>query len=85
MIILYLIHQCQAIDISRFSADNLTMDIQSLSVNMSQSRVQEEAAVRVQAMLMQTIKDTSADLARLMDSAKIITDPAKGNFLNMLM
>ena len=52
---------------------------------MSQSRVQEEAAVKVQAMLMQTIKDTSADLARLMDSAKIITDPAKGNFLNMLM
>ena len=61
------------------------MDIQSLSVNMSQSRVQEEAAVKVQAMLMQTIKDESADLTRLMDSAKIVTDPARGNYLNVLM
>ena len=61
------------------------MDIQSLSVNMSQGRVQEEAAVKVQTMLMQTIKDAGADLARLMDSANIITDPAKGNYLNLLM
>ena len=52
---------------------------------MSQTRVQEEAAVKVQAMLIQTIKEESADLARLMDSAKILSDPAKGKFLDMLM
>ena len=52
---------------------------------MTQSRVQEEAAVKVQAMAMQNIKDASGDLARLMDSAKIISDPAKGNYLNLLM
>ena len=52
---------------------------------MSENRVQEEAAVRVQAMMLKTIKDASADLARLMDSAKTITDPARGNFLNILM
>ena len=61
------------------------MDIQSVSVNVSQGRVQEEAAVRVQAMMLQDIKDASADLARLMDSAKTIIDPARGNFLNVLM
>jgi len=65
--------------------DNLAMDIQSLSVNMTQNRVQEEAAVSVQAMALQTIKDAAADLQRLMESAKITTDPAKGNFLNVLM
>ena len=52
---------------------------------MTQNRVQEEAAVSVQAMALQTIKDAAADLQRLMESAKITTDPAKGNFLNVLM
>ena len=52
---------------------------------MSATQVKEEAAARVQAMTLQTIKDASADLARLMDSAKTVTDPAKGNFLNLFM
>lgn len=52
---------------------------------MAQNRVQEEAAVRLQAMAMKNLKDTGADLARLMESAQIITDPSKGNFLNVLM
>ena len=59
------------------------MDVQSLSVNMAQGRVQEEAAVRVQAMVLQDIKDSSADLERLMESARIITDPARGNYVDM--
>ena len=61
------------------------MEIQSLSENMSQSRVQEEAAVKVQAMKQQSIKDAGADLARIMDSAKVLADPAKGNYLNLFM
>ena len=52
---------------------------------MAQTRVQEEAAVRLQAMMLRTIKDASADLARLMDTAQTITDPAKGNYLDLLM
>ena len=52
---------------------------------MTQGRVQEEATIRVQAMMLQDIKDASADLARLMDSANTVTDPAKGNYLNILM
>ena len=61
------------------------MDIQSLSMNMAQGRVQEEAAVRVQAMVLQNMKDASADLARLMESSQAITDPAKGNYIDMLV
>ena len=54
-------------------------------MNMAQTRVQEEAGLRVQAMALQNMKDTSADLARLMESSQAITDPAKGNYVNMLM
>jgi len=66
-------------------SDNKIMDIQRLSIDTAQIRVQEEAAVRVQAMALQTIKDTAADLTRLIDSAVKISDPAKGNYLNMFM
>ena len=52
---------------------------------MAQTRVLEEAAVKVQAMTLQTIKNAASDLSRLMDSANTITDPAKGNYLNMFM
>ena len=52
---------------------------------MSQSRVQEEAAIRVQAMSTQAIRDIAADLAQLMESANIITDPSRGNYLDMYM
>ena len=61
------------------------MDIQNLSMNMAQNRVQEEAAVQVQAMAMQNIRETSEDLSRLMECAQTITDPARGNFLDMYM
>ena len=61
------------------------MDIQSASVNLAQSRVQEEVAVKIQAMVMNTIKEQSASLDRLMDSSRIITDPARGNYINVLM
>ena len=65
--------------------DNWIMDIQRLSMETSQIRVQEEAAIRVQAMAMQTVKDTAAELDRLIESAKTVTDPAKGNYLNLFM
>ena len=60
------------------------MDIQTLSMNMAQSRVQAEAGVRVQAMALNIVRDNAEDLARLMDSAQIITDPARGTHLDML-
>ena len=59
------------------------MDIQSLSMNMAQTRVQEEAAVRVQAMVLETVRDTSENLAQIMETGNVITDPARGNSLDL--
>jgi len=61
------------------------MEIQSLATNMAQSRVQEEAAVAVTAMALQNVRDTGEDVARIMDSAEMITDPTRGNFLDVMM
>ena len=61
------------------------MDIQSLSTTMAQNRVQEEAAVAVQAMAIQTAQNTSEDLARIMEPGQVIADPARGNFLDVLV
>ena len=52
---------------------------------MALSRVQEEAAVKVQAMAMQTIRDQAAELAKLMDSARIVVDSSRGHNLNLFM
>jgi hypothetical protein len=70
---------------SSIFADTIAMDIQKMSMDMAQNRVQEEAAIRVQAMMLETIKETGADLAKLMESAEAVTDPAKGNYLNLFM
>ena len=61
------------------------MDIQSLSMNTAQNSVQEEVGLRVEAMALNTAKEQGDALARIMDSAEVITDPAKGNYLNMFM
>ena len=50
---------------------------------MAQTQVQEEAAIRLQAMTLDTIKEASADLSRLMESAQAITDPARGSYLDL--
>jgi hypothetical protein len=61
------------------------MSIESASVAMSQQRVQEEAAVRVQAMALSSVEQQSAALEKLMESAQIITDPNLGNNLDISM
>ncbi|MCL2879947.1 MAG: YjfB family protein [Treponema sp.] len=60
------------------------MDIQNLSIQMAQNRVQEDAAISVQAKMIQNMKIAGEDLTRLIESASIITDPAKGNNVNLL-
>jgi hypothetical protein len=59
------------------------MDIESLSTNMAQDQVREEAAVRVESMALQTIREQSAALEKLMESAAAITDPSRGNYLDL--
>jgi len=64
--------------------DNYYMDIQTLSVNMSQARVQEEAAVQVQAMGLNMIKEQAAALEKLLSSVQPITDPNLGRNINLI-
>ena len=75
----------RGLDFFRQIVDNCIMDIQGLSVALSQNRVQEEAAVKVQAMAIGTAREQGEDLARIMESAELITDPAKGNYLDLSM
>jgi len=50
---------------------------------MSQSYVQQEAAVSVQAMALGMAQDQAAGLARVMDASNVITDPTIGNYIDM--
>jgi hypothetical protein len=60
------------------------MDIQSLSVSMSQTKLQEQAAVQVQSMAVNSVKEQSASLEKLMSSAQTISDPNLGRNVNIL-
>ena len=60
------------------------MDIQSASVNLSQARVQEQAAVQVQAMGIDAMKEQAVALDKLLSSAEVITDPNLGRNLNIV-
>jgi hypothetical protein len=51
---------------------------------MSQARVQEEAAVRVEAMGLSAMKEQSAALTKLLESAQTITDPGLGQKINVI-
>jgi hypothetical protein len=60
------------------------MDIQSASVNLSQARVQEDAAIQVQAMGMTAMKEQAVALEKILTSAQVITDPNLGRNLNVI-
>ena len=64
---------------------NSNMDIQSLSVNMSQANVQEQAAVQVQAMGLDMVKEQAAALDKLISSVQSLTNPNMGQNVNLLV
>ncbi len=59
------------------------MDIQSLSVSMSRTQLQEQAAVQVQSMAIDTVKEQSAAVEKLISSAQVVTDPNLGRNINI--
>ena len=63
---------------------NGSMDIETVSVDMSQTMVQEQAAVQVQAMSLDTEKEQAAAVDTLISSAQPITDPNLGQTVNLL-
>jgi hypothetical protein len=62
----------------------MEIDIQALSTGMAQQQVQEEAAIKVQNMALNTAEAQSAALTKLMDAAEVITDPNLGKQVNFL-
>jgi len=52
-------------------------------MNMAQGSVQAEAGVRVQGMALQNMKDQGAEMAKMVQSTEAITDPTKGNYVDM--
>ena len=64
--------------------DNISMDIQTASVNLSQARVQEQAAVQVQSMILDSAKEQAVALEKLLASAQTIVDPNLGQNVNII-
>jgi hypothetical protein len=64
--------------------DNNYMDIQSLSVSMNQEKVQEQAAVQVLAMNLDTVKEQAAALEKILSGLQPITDPNLGQNINRI-
>lgn len=61
-----------------------TMEIENVSTAMSQDKVREEAAAKTQAMAQQQAEAEAAGLAKLMESAEVVTDSEVGNNVDLL-
>ncbi len=61
------------------------MDIQSLSVNMSQANLQEQAAVQDQAMGLDMVKEQAVALDKLISSVQSLNSPNMGQNVNLLV
>jgi hypothetical protein len=60
------------------------MDIENVSTGMTQDKVQQEAALKVQSMAIRNVEEQSAALNKLMESAEVITDTDVGNNVDLL-
>jgi len=60
------------------------MDIQSLSMNMSQAKVQEQAGASVLVKGLEMMKEQGAALEKLLSSVQPILDPNLGQNINLL-
>jgi len=60
------------------------MDIQSLSVNMAQEKVQEQASVSVQKMGLNMMKEEAVALNKLLSTVQPILDQNMGQKVNIL-
>jgi hypothetical protein len=60
------------------------MDIENVSTGMPQDKVQQEAALKVQAMAIRNAEEQSAALNKLLESAEVVTDTEVGNNVDLL-
>jgi len=50
---------------------------------MSQARLQEEAAIQVQAKALDAVREQAAAVEKLIDSVEVIADPALGQTVSV--
>jgi hypothetical protein len=60
------------------------MELENISTAMSQDRVREEAAVKTQSMALRQAETEAAGLAKLMESAEVVTDTDVGGNVDLL-
>ena len=60
------------------------MENQSLSSEIPQNRVMEEAALRIEGKVLGNMKEQGAAVMKLLEAAAVITDPELGNKIDIL-
>jgi hypothetical protein len=60
------------------------MEIENVSTAVSQDKVQQEAAAKVESLALKNAEAQAAELAKLMESAEVVTDTRVGNNVDLL-
>jgi transcription elongation GreA/GreB family factor len=60
------------------------MEIENVSTAVSQDKVQQEAAAKVERMALRNAEAQAAELAKLLESAEVVTDTGVGNNVDLL-
>jgi hypothetical protein len=58
--------------------------IESLSTDLSQQQVREEAAVQAEAMALRDAETQNEAMMQALKAAEVITDPARGSLVDLL-
>jgi hypothetical protein len=60
------------------------MEIENVSTAVSQDKIQQEAAAKVESMALRNAEAQAAELAKLLESAEVVTDTEVGNNVDLL-
>ncbi len=59
------------------------MDITALSTGLAQQRVQQDAAIQVQKMAMDSGRNLAEGMMKVLESSQVLTDPSLGNKVDL--
>jgi hypothetical protein len=60
------------------------MEIENVSTAVSQDKVQQEATAKAESMALRNAEAQAAELAKLLESAEVVTDTEVGNNVDLL-
>ncbi|MDR3123818.1 MAG: hypothetical protein LBU16_08595 [Treponema sp.] len=60
------------------------MEIENVAPALSQDRAREEAAIKAQDLALRQAEAEAAELAKLMETAEVLTDTEVGNQVDLL-